>query len=68
MAHGTGPLDMGSLAMQGFGQAMDTMDFMKRAWSHFKVPASGAFVGRAAKLSAQPPAITLYESREIPLR
>jgi quinol monooxygenase YgiN len=36
--------------------------------AHFKVPASGAFVGRAAKLSAQPPAITLYESREIPLR
>ena len=26
--------------MHGLGQAMDTMDFMKRAWSHFKVPTS----------------------------
>lgn len=24
--------------MHGLGQAMDTMDFMKRAWAHFKVP------------------------------
>ena len=23
---------------QGLGQAMETMDFMKRAWAHFKVP------------------------------
>lgn len=26
--------------MHGLGQAMDTMDFMKSAWSHFKVPTS----------------------------
>ena len=35
--------------------------------AHFKVPASAAFVKQAAKLSAQPPTIALYESSEISL-
>ena len=35
--------------------------------THFKVPASAAFVKQAAKLSAQPPTIALYESSEISL-
>jgi len=36
--------------------------------THFKVPASGAFVKQAAQLSAQPPTIALYESSETSLR
>ena len=36
--------------------------------THFKVPASVAFVKHAAQLSAQPPTISLYESSEISLR
>ena len=61
------------------GVAVDANDGLRlvffERWSdraaldtHFKVPASGAFVKQAAKLSAQPPTIALYESSEITLR
>lgn len=38
MTHRRGRPRLDSHAMHGLGQAMDTMDFMKRAWAHFKVP------------------------------
>ena len=61
------------------GVAVDANDGLRlvffERWSdraaldaHFKVPASGAFVKQAAKLSAQAPTIALYESSEISLR
>ena len=61
------------------GVAVDANDGLRlvffERWSdraaldtHFKVPASGAFVKQAAKLAAQPPTIALYESSEISLR
>jgi quinol monooxygenase YgiN len=60
------------------GVAVDANDGLRlvffERWSdraaldtHFKVPASAAFVKQAAKLSAQPPTIALYESSEISL-
>jgi quinol monooxygenase YgiN len=36
--------------------------------AHFRVPASRAFVAEAARLSAHPPQIRLYEAEEAPLR
>ena len=31
-------LDVGKMALDGFGQVMDTMDFVKRAWTTFNLP------------------------------
>ncbi len=36
--------------------------------AHFRVPASGAFVGKATRLAAQPPQIHIYEATEVALR
>ena len=38
MAHRRETVQRDSRERQGLGQAMETMDFMKRAWATFKVP------------------------------